>query len=84
VISNKPESSCLCAPDALQEDGLVKPVLYGYLGFKQDEVILISDGTNDVSLLEAAGQSVAMQNSPLGLKSVADYILGDSAHSGFA
>ena len=44
---------------------------YGHL---PSEVIAIGDGLNDISLLEAAGISVAMGNAPDEVKQVSDYI----------
>jgi hydroxymethylpyrimidine pyrophosphatase-like HAD family hydrolase len=49
-----------------------------------EEVAAIGDGTNDISLLSAAGLAIAMQNAPPELQAVADYITPDLNHNGFA
>jgi len=48
------------------------------------EVIAVGDGTNDLSLLTAAGLAVAMGNAADELKAIADYITLDVDHSGLA
>ncbi len=58
--------------------------LVSYLGLDRELVIAIGDGSNDVSLLEAAGLAVAMENSPSDLKAVADYIAPDIDHHGLS
>jgi hydroxymethylpyrimidine pyrophosphatase-like HAD family hydrolase len=64
--------------------GKALEALSDHLGIEADEVLAIGDGSNDVSLLSAAGLAIAMQNSPAELKSVADYITADVEHSGVA
>jgi Cof subfamily protein (haloacid dehalogenase superfamily) len=54
---------------------------YGHL---PSEVIAIGDGLNDISLLEAAGVSVAMGNAFDEVKQVADYITLDVEQHGVA
>jgi len=58
--------------------------LCSYLGLGLEEVAAIGDGTNDISLLSAAGLAIAMQNAPPELQAVADYITPDLNHNGFA
>ena len=54
------------------------------MGLKIEETAAIGDGANDISLLETAGLAIAMQNAPLELKAVSDYVTADIAHNGFA
>jgi 5-amino-6-(5-phospho-D-ribitylamino)uracil phosphatase len=56
--------------------------LMNHLNITPDQVLAIGDGTNDVSLLSAAGYSVAMQNAPEELKEIADHITADVDSSG--
>ncbi len=55
-----------------------------HLGVQISEVIAIGDGTNDISLLSAAGLAVAMGNAVPEVKEVADHITLDVDHSGLA
>lgn len=54
--------------------GLAVKTLADKLGIKKEEIIAIGDGFNDVSMIEYAGLGVAVQNSPDGVKEIADYI----------
>ncbi|GAH89131.1 unnamed protein product, partial [marine sediment metagenome] len=58
--------------------------LASYMGIPLTEVMVIGDGTNDISLFALAGLSVAMNNAPLEVKAVANYITLDVDHSGVA
>ena len=58
--------------------------LCSHMGLKIEETAAIGDGANDISLLETAGLAIAMQNAPLELKAVSDYVTADIAHNGFA
>ena len=58
--------------------------LASHLGVQVSEVIAIGDGTNDISLLSAAGLAVAMGNAPDEVKEVADHVTLDVDHSGLA
>jgi 5-amino-6-(5-phospho-D-ribitylamino)uracil phosphatase len=64
--------------------GKALQALSAHLGIEKEEVLAIGDGSNDVSLLSAAGLAVSMQNSPTELKAVADFITADVDHSGVA
>ncbi len=44
------------------------------LGIKQEEVIAIGDGYNDITMIEFAGLGVAMDNAQQAVKDVANYI----------
>lgn len=45
-----------------------------HLGIKQEEIIAIGDGGNDVEMLQSAGLKIAMKNAKPSLKSIADII----------
>jgi 5-amino-6-(5-phospho-D-ribitylamino)uracil phosphatase len=64
--------------------GAALEALTYHLGLKLEEVMAIGDGNNDLTLLSKAGFSVAMQNAPDELKSVADYITAGVEQSGVA
>jgi 5-amino-6-(5-phospho-D-ribitylamino)uracil phosphatase len=64
--------------------GRALSALIAHLGLSKSQVIAIGDGSNDVSLLSAAGLAVAMQNSPADLIAVADYIAPDIEKNGVA
>lgn len=64
--------------------GIALQALAGHYDLNKDNIIAVGDGTNDLSLLEAAGLAVAMQNSPLELLSLADYLTADVDHNGVA
>ncbi|HEY32854.1 MAG TPA: HAD family phosphatase [Dehalococcoidia bacterium] len=58
--------------------------LAAFLGIPLSQVVAIGDGTNDISLLTAAGLGIAVANAPDELKAVADHIVPDVEHSGVA
>lgn len=58
--------------------------LANYLGIKQEEIIVIGDGTNDIPMFKVAGLRVAMENADECLKQDADYITGNNNKSGVA
>ncbi len=58
--------------------------LASHLGVQVSEVVAIGDGTNDISLLSAAGLAVAMGNAPDEVKEIADHVTLDVDHSGLA
>ena len=64
--------------------GTALKALASHLGVQVSEVIAIGDGTNDISLLSAAGLAVAMGNAPDEVKEVADHVTLDVDHSGLA
>lgn len=51
---------------------------------KQEETLAIGDSGNDIPLFKAAGVKVAMGNATDELKSLADYVVADVDHDGFA
>ncbi len=54
------------------------------LGVKQDEIICIGDGMNDISMIQMAGLGVAMGNACEELKSVADFVTKTNDEDGVA
>ena len=58
--------------------------LASHLGFDLGEVIAVGDGTNDISLLDAAGLAVAMGNAVDEVKAVADHVTLDVEDNGLA
>lgn len=54
--------------------GLAVKYLAEDLGIKQEEIIAIGDGFNDVSMLQYAGIGVAVNNAPDGVKEAADIV----------
>ena len=54
------------------------------LGIAPEETLAFGDGTNDLSLLRAAGTGVAMANADPAVRAAADVICGDNEHDGLA
>lgn len=59
-------------------------ILANHLGIKQEEIIVIGDGGNDVPMFEVAGLKVAMENAEDYLKQKADYVTGNNNDNGVA
>ena len=62
--------------------GLAK--LADYLGIKQEQVMAIGDGDNDLSMIQYAGCGVAMDNAIADLKAEASFITKDCDEDGIA
>lgn len=58
--------------------------LYMSAGMHQSEVVVIGDGHNDISMLKAAGISVAMGNAFDDVKAAAEYVTADVDNHGVA
>ena len=56
----------------------------GFYGISQNEIIAIGDELNDISMLKAAGLSVAMENAADDVKKAADIITASNNDDGFA
>ncbi len=54
------------------------------LGIKQEEIICIGDGMNDITMIEMAGLGVAMENACEELKAVADFVTKSNDENGVA
>ncbi|WP_161879196.1 Cof-type HAD-IIB family hydrolase [Alkalibacterium sp. MB6] len=64
--------------------GIAVAQLAKTLGLKADEVMTIGDNINDVSMLEWADYSVAMENAAPEAKAAANYSTSSNAHNGVA
>ena len=69
-------------PGITKAVGLKK--LADYLGVKQEEVMAIGDGDNDLSMIKYAGCGVAMENAIADLKAEASFITKDCDEDGVA
>lgn len=54
------------------------------LGIKQDEMIAVGDGYNDLAMIEYAGLGVAMGNAPDDIKARAQYVTSSNEEDGIA
>ena len=54
------------------------------LGLRQEEIMAIGDGNNDLGLMKAAGLSIAMGNSDPDVLEAADHVTEDNEHDGVA
>ncbi len=70
------------APDVSKGQAL--EALVSHLGIPLTEVIAIGNGINDISLLAKVGLAIAMDDAPVELKAVADYVTLDAEHNGVA
>ena len=59
-------------------------ILADKLGIKQEEIIVMGDGGNDISMFECAGLKIAMANAEPYLKEKADFITTSNNDSGVA
>ena len=58
--------------------------LCAHLGIDLSEVIAFGDGSNDISMIKAAGMGVAMENSEKSVLEAADMVAGNNNDSGMA
>lgn len=58
--------------------------LADYLQISKDEIIVMGDGANDISMFEMSGYKVAMENANKSLKEKADYITKNNNQDGVA
>lgn len=59
-------------------------ILADKLGIKQEEIMVMGDGGNDISMFECAGLKIAMANAEEYLKEKADYITTSNNENGVA
>lgn len=65
--------------------GLTVKWMADHLGVVQENVIVVGDGFNDVSMIEYAGIGCAVANAPDGVKEIADFITdNDNNHDAVA
>lgn len=72
-VSSAEYEYCEINPKGVSKGGAVEK-LAKKLNIKMNEVICIGDGGNDLEMLKKAGLSVAMKNSMICIKEIADYI----------
>ena len=72
----------LNAPLANKGDALL--ALCDKLGIAREETVAFGDGTNDLSMLRAAGVGTAMGNADFAVKAAADTVCDDNEHDGVA
>ena len=64
--------------------GQAVKTLCAHLGIELSEVMAFGDGTNDISMIRAAGLGVAMENGEKPVLDAADWIAGNNNDSGMA
>ena len=69
---------------AAANKGTALEALCRHLGVKMEETVAFGDGTNDLTMLRAAGLGVAMANAADEVKAAADRVTDDNEHSGVA
>jgi hydroxymethylpyrimidine pyrophosphatase-like HAD family hydrolase len=87
TIANKRgviEDPDLKALQDIHQQGSGLAALISYLKLQRENVVAIGDGANDVSLLSGAGLAIAMDNAPVELKSVSDFVTTDVENNGVA
>ncbi len=72
VFRSEPFFLEVCPPNIHKATGIAK--IIDILGVKQEEVIAIGDGFNDVTMIKYAGLGVAMGNAHDDIKAIADYV----------
>ncbi len=72
VFRSEPFFLEVCPPNIHKATGIAK--IIEILGVKQEEVIAIGDGFNDVTMIEYAGLGVAMGNAHDDIKAIANYV----------
>ena len=55
-----------------------------FLGIRKEEIMACGDGDNDLSMIEAAGLGVAMENADDEVRQAADYITCSNNEDGVA
>lgn len=55
-----------------------------YLGLERSQTVAFGDGLNDLSMIEAAGMGIVMENGDVRVKAVADHIVPDCDADGVA
>ncbi len=59
-------------------------ILADKLGIKKEEIIVMGDGGNDISMFECAGLKIAMENAEEHLKEKADFVTASNNNDGVA
>ncbi|MBR0041025.1 MAG: HAD family phosphatase [Oscillospiraceae bacterium] len=82
VSSSVPSNIEINIRSANKGDALL--ALCTQLGVSPEETIAFGDGTNDLSMIRAAGLGVAMGNADFAVKAAADAVCDDNEHDGLA
>lgn len=69
---------------AAANKGAALEALCRHLGVAMEETVAFGDGTNDLTMLRAAGLGVAMGNAVPAVKAAADRVTDDNEHAGVA
>ncbi len=69
---------------AAANKGAALAALCSALGISPGETLAFGDGTNDLSMIRAAGLGVAMGNADFAVKAAADTVCDDNEHDGLA
>jgi len=84
LIATSSISNNIEVNSTLSTKGHALKTLCEYLGLNMSEAIAIGDGTNDITMIKAAGMGIAMENSTENVLKVADMIAGNNNDGGFA
>ena len=82
VSSSVPSNIEINIREANKGDALL--ALCAHLGIDPAETLAFGDGTNDLSMIRAAGCGVAMGNADFAVKAAADAVCDDNEHDGLA
>ena len=82
VSSSVPSNIEINIREANKGDALL--ALCSCLGIPPEETLAFGDGTNDLSMIRAAGCGVAMGNADFAVKAAADTLCDDNEHDGLA
>ena len=69
---------------AAANKGAALLALCAALGIAPEETLAFGDGTNDLTMIRAAGCGVAMGNADFSVKAAADTVCDDNEHDGLA
>ncbi len=78
----KAENYIYCANSRTATKGQALERICGMIGVDLKDVMAFGDNGNDLSMLEAAGVSVAVGNASKDLQEACDYVCGDNNHAG--
>lgn len=82
IIQPAPTDLEITASNA--DKGTALLALAQMIGIRQEEILTMGDGNNDMNLLQSAGISIAMGNASEKIRQMADYITEDNEHDGVA
>ena len=82
ITSGMPNNLEINAKKTSKGKGIMK--LAGKLGYEPEQIMVIGDSENDISMLKVAGCSVVMENATEFVKEYADIITGSNDKDGVA